>query len=760
MSAKKINRNEEFVKEYRKLGLNVFPCKPKSKEPKIPWKEYQDKKYEGTFGPDDNLAVTCGKASESLVVIDFDFPEIIPEFEKLKEKTLVTKTGGGGFHIFGKIEGKLPSIMRLDNQKGQHIDIQSHGSYVVVPPSIHPNGQNYSIVSNVHEIAKIDIEGILKQLKKYGFDSNSSKKSIDEIKQGVSEGDRNDAMFRLAMYLRKEGLEKTTLEYELNKVNEKNKPPLTKSELNVIIESASKYEVEKKHLNTTQNKIKTEAIFVTEKPSSTETKYILEEDFNTIKPQTLLFDEKNTAMILVYLPTRKENAKGQGKKQIIDCVFENSAYFVINKSNEKIILNYDNEKLKENFRIDVLPTWYNTRWQTKDISLWQEEEEKIEPKKLYDLIDRATKRYIDFQEKYTYDYLNLWNIGTYFYELFDAYPGNDLTGTKRSGKSKVLEFQKNVCYNTMLSPDISGSAFFRTIEGTGATILLDETENFRDKRNENAQNIRRLVLQGMMKDQYVVRSETKEQSFTPKTYAIYSPKSMAHISGLDDVMQDRFIKLIMKRTKTKEILNTQPTKKDPAFQQIRNYCYRLFLDHAYEIYDLIEEAKSKSPVSGRELQLWTPIFTLALFFEKHGVSGLIESIYEFAGISSKNRQTEDEEGNKDLKILQFIDKVGVSLAQDTSIDPKNPQYWAYSGTLYQHLIDSDNQEEYDIIPEYFTKRVFNETMQRLGFKYKRKPRGFSFLVTREIVDEIKETMGMDLNQDNAVSKDSNFSQTA
>jgi len=496
--------------------------------------------------------------------------------------------------------------------------------------------------------------------------------------------------------------------------------------------------------------------FTIEKTQSTETKTILEDSFYNLKPQTLLFDKKNTSMILVYLPTRKENVKGIGKKQTIDYTFDNVAYFVISNSNDdnikKSILPYDDDSLKENYKIEILPTWYNTRWNFKDITLWFEDKEKLDPKKLYDLMDATLKKYIEFPEKYEYVYLNLWNIGTYFYELFDAYPGNDLTGTKRAGKSKVLEFQKNVCFNALLSPDISGSAFFRTIEGTGATILLDETENFKDKKNENAQNIRKLLLQGMLKDQYVVRSESKEQSFSPKNYAIYSPKSMAHISGLDDVMQDRFIKIIMKRTKTKEILNLQPTNKDPSFQQIRNYCYRIFLDYSYEIYDLIEEARTNCSVSGRELQLWTPIFTLALFFDKHGVMGLTEWIKDFTGISSKNRQTEDEEGNKDLKILDFIDKIAVDMTNDLDVDPTNPQNWLASITLYEKLTTDEYKNEYDINPEYFTKRIFRETMQRLGFIYKKQPRGFSFLITRKIVNEIKEVMGMNV-EDNAVSKD-------
>jgi len=345
--------------------------------------------------------------------------------------------------------------------------------------------------------------------------------------------------------------------------------------------------------NIEEQKTSLDNVFVTEKSNSVETKLILDEDFHSVRPLTLLYDENETRMILVYLPTKIEIEKGKGESKIKQVDYSYIAYFVMCKDNEKIILPYDSELLKENYKIDVLPNWHNVRWNKTDIENWKNETEPTNPKKLYELLDQATKKHIDFPEEYDYIYLNLWNIGTYFYELFDAYPGNDFTGTKRAGKSKVLEFQKYVCFNALMSPDMTGSSLFRIIEGTGATMLLDETENFKDKKNESAQLVRRLIMQGMLKGQHVVRSESKDNSFQPKTYNIYSPKSMAHISSLDDVMQDRFIKMIMKRTKSKELLNIWPTKKDPAFQQIRNYCYRLFLDFAYEIYDLQEEAQNR-----------------------------------------------------------------------------------------------------------------------------------------------------------------------
>ena len=133
-------------------------------------------------------------------------------------------------------------------------------------------------------------------------------------------------------------------------------------------------------------------VFVIDRPKSIETKSILDENFHLVRPQTLLFDENETRLILVYLPTKIENESGTGenKKKQID--YGNLAYFVIKTKDEKIILPYDSEQLKENYKMNILSEWENVRWKTKDITSWLEETEPTDPKKVYELLDQTTKK--------------------------------------------------------------------------------------------------------------------------------------------------------------------------------------------------------------------------------------------------------------------------------------------------------------------------------------------------------------------------------
>lgn len=197
-----------FVKLYKEKGLNVMPLKPRSKFPSLDeWKKYQTEKYTGDFAPDQNGAVICGKSSGNLVVIDLDdrnLQTIFDDWERLKKETLVVETGKKGYHIYVKPKEKLPErSIRATNEKGQHLDIQSHGTYVLIPGSIHPDtGEEYKIISSTLDIKEIDLDGLLEKLTKLGFNIKSKGSARSKLREGVKEGQRDDTLFKAGIGLR------------------------------------------------------------------------------------------------------------------------------------------------------------------------------------------------------------------------------------------------------------------------------------------------------------------------------------------------------------------------------------------------------------------------------------------------------------------------------------------------------------------------------------------------------------------------------
>lgn len=488
--------------------------------------------------------------------------------------------------------------------------------------------------------------------------------------------------------------------------------------------------------NETKIKNDEDAIFnIYKKNNTREEIVLLDYPIRTLKPQTLLDDGR--IFMLVYLPTKVTKVKKNGDTETItDEIFVNTAFFVVgikelNEIRRKIVP-YNDPHLSSNFNVRIMPEWNDVRWDIQDLKKWLDERDPTDPKTLYNSMLETTRKYIEFPDLSDYIKFVLWNIGTYCYQLFDAYPYNDFTGTKQAGKSKALEFQKNVCYNAIKSPDMSSSSMFRIIEGLGATVLLDETEQFKNQKNEHAQHIRTLIMQGYTKDQYAVRSVSKENDFTPVTFDIYGPKSMAHINAFDDTLEDRCIAQLMRRSVDNKIKNSHPTERDIVFQQIRNLCYRFFMDYGNEIHDIQDEARSLLKVSGRAQQLWLPIVTLALFFEKHGVRGLLSAIESTITQSTQDRKLQEEEESLEVKVVRFLDDICTKASNDGS------NSWITASDLYSNLMA--DEKKWGLSIEWFKQKKLGEILVRLGFKKRRLDKGVQYQITKETVNEVKQRL--------------------
>ncbi len=151
---------------YVKKGLSVIPLKPRSKEPLIPWKQYQERlpskeELDKWFGERNlNVGIVTGRVSGNLVVIDFDSEEKFKGFiERLKSarkglqvaisNTWIVKTGKG-YHIYLRLPN-AELVPRTKVRLAEGIDLKAEGGYVVAPPSVHPSGKRYEFVKVENE---------------------------------------------------------------------------------------------------------------------------------------------------------------------------------------------------------------------------------------------------------------------------------------------------------------------------------------------------------------------------------------------------------------------------------------------------------------------------------------------------------------------------------------------------------------------------------------------------------------------------------
>jgi len=132
--------------EYHKAGLQLLPIQYKSKVPCGKWKDLQYKPESidyitNNFQQNINIGIICGQISGNFFVLDYDNGKIFDRiyskynsFQKIVDNTPLVETKRG-YHLY--LRYKEP--IQKNKNTNLDIDIQGQGSYVIAPPSLHPD---------------------------------------------------------------------------------------------------------------------------------------------------------------------------------------------------------------------------------------------------------------------------------------------------------------------------------------------------------------------------------------------------------------------------------------------------------------------------------------------------------------------------------------------------------------------------------------------------------------------------------------------
>ena len=698
-------------------GLRIFPLRDKRPEAKA-WQEIDE------FVPENKPFGVHFTEECKVIVIDVDDMRLLSHFKHFFDRTYCVQTGRG-FHIYIAVNAKAKeTIHHFINDKKQKIDILSSGGYVCGETSEHydkdeqgvyfKTGKQYKLLSKDRKINSIDynkeIKPILEKLKFNLKKTSIRKRNVKAIENGVETGNRNTELFALACNNLKSGVSPQTAYDMICFINQQSDEPLSKSEVDQLFQSATSTVQGQIEESNTVHKIDDKTIY-----------RLTDEEEKTLRPITANEDER---LILVYLNTDVEIAERKDETLPM-------AYFVVNGKHGKALVSYENAELQKKYSSSVFQSFKAlvSRWKNADIQAYLASDSRVNPKVLFDNLLSLEREYFENPYDYDYFYEVCWKVHTYFYPLFTLTPYNDYTGMKNCGKSKRLKLNKFICYNSWSSDDSSNSSLFRTIGGTGATMLLDEVEKLGSTKTDNS-DLQTILRGGFQNGHYVTKSEEVRGKWTPVAYDVFSPKAFGHINPIDNVLQDRCITTKLARTTNKTIANSEPEEdENPKIYQCRESCYRLFLDHANEVKSLIPEARGLfTEVSGRELNLWLPIVTIALFFEKHGVVGLVDKIMAKLAVNSEEKKTKDAEQNDEVKILSILLE-----ANPESIPKRSRQLYAF--------INRGLNELYNIEPVNDVSLC--NYLENLGFTPRRDNKGTHWININAVkISEAKERCGM------------------
>ena len=177
--------------------------------------------------------------------------------------------------------------------------------------------------------------------------------------------------------------------------------------------------------------------------------------------------------------------------------------------------------------------------------------------------------------------------------------------------------------------DPTGASLFRLVHATRCTLGIDEAERYQNPRDPATQQIRQLLNSGYKAGMPALR--VVGDDYKPQTFDVYSPKILASIAGLEDVLASRCITILMRHTARR--LPVFPASFDGS--RLRHQLYSLALTHFQDIRRSYTQQLQQQVSNNRLDELWSPLFALASFFEALGGIDSLSELSEIAGVSAK-----------------------------------------------------------------------------------------------------------------------------
>lgn len=395
-----------------------------------------------------------------------------------------------------------------------------------------------------------------------------------------------------------------------------------------------------------------------------------------------------------------------------------------------------------------------SNWGKKAVERFCNNETNPEPLEIYSMVKNEIKRYVDFYDPRWYDFYTLWIIGSYFYTIFDAFPYVYVGGWKRTGKTKTLMLAKCMAFNGILSNNMSSSSLFRLVQNARCTLLIDETERLDDPKR--MATFRSLLTEGYKRSGIVFRTERrgKSERHTPVPFEVYSPKILANIAGLDSVLEDRCIRLIMRRSNNIKIINTVVKQESKNWQKIRDNLFAFALTHYKDVRCDAEIPVEVEGVYARELELWRPMLVLARLFSMWGVK--LEA-NEVAPLRQKcYTSTPLHQSKKDISLFDIIkhlaqDEVRLRKAEEVTEARELILIQAVVGivqsTSWYKLSDIRKAMEsfYEDKQNWLNNQWISRALKRYGFKERRRvARGVQYYLKVLEVHSLAYSMGFNI----------------
>lgn len=319
---------------------------------------------------------------------------------------------------------------------------------------------------------------------------------------------------------------------------------------------------------------------------------------------------------------------------------------------------------------DYRNTTYN---KAMDLTLQENKKEdkipnKTELKDVYKKIIDVLKEYCDIKEEY-YPIIACWIIGTYFHKSFISYPFLFLNAIRGGGKSRLLRLIAHLSKDGVVLNSLTEAEMFRS----KGTLAIDEFEALNRKGTENLRELLNSAYKRGSKVRRMRKVKTIEgEQQMVEEFDVYRPIAMANITGIEDVLHDRSICLILEKSVELTIVNKiELFEFENYIAEIKVFLRKLCrecnvemyiniyrgwnlyinslhtLHTTYTTYSTLYSKISDMGINGRELEICFPLILIA---NEVGDDIVLETLKKIM----KERREESRIENWDISLYDFL----------------------------------------------------------------------------------------------------------
>ena len=262
----------------------------------------------------------------------------------------------------------------------------------------------------------------------------------------------------------------------------------------------------------------------------------------------------------------------------------------------------------------------------------------------------------DFTKKYLvlnpdeYHILTLWIMASWLVDDFNTCPYLCMIAPKESGKTQVLKVLGELAYRSVATISVTAASLFRAIELWKITLLIDEAEFQVKTETEAGQALYGCLNGGYKRGSYAIRIEGDSSNRLPATYEVFGFKAIAATKLFHPTLESRSIVFNMKQGRPEKLLIDE---KEGAILRSKLLFWR---------FATLNKLRLMQPESssGRLIEMFSPLFTIAQIFKKTGGMKLPITYDEITALLNRkikemeSRRKEEEKGSQEAQIIEAI----------------------------------------------------------------------------------------------------------